>query len=139
MSTREHLLTIVEPAPGGDATLRLARDTVARGGTASIVMVITDRVRRDIRAFAEAEDLDYGAAEAQALDQLRNDCVARVGPIADVVMVFGTIRSDVVRYVTSETTAIALPTSLIADRMVERLTTYTGRPVIVTPSHAAAA
>ncbi len=139
MSTREHLLTIVEPTPGGDATLELAHDTVARGGTATVVMVITDRVQRDIRAFAESEELEYGQAEALALDRLQDYCRARLGGTATVDTYFGTLRSDIVRYVTSETTAIALPTRLVSDRLIERLSAYTGRPVIVTPSLSAAA
>lgn len=44
MGNREHMLTIVEPTIGGHATLDLAHETVERGGTASVVMVITGRV-----------------------------------------------------------------------------------------------
>ena len=45
MTKPEHLLTIVEPTHGGDTTLDLAHEAVARGGTATVLMVITERVR----------------------------------------------------------------------------------------------
>ncbi len=40
MSKNEHVLTIVEPTIGGDTTLDIARDIVARGGTTSVLMVV---------------------------------------------------------------------------------------------------
>ena len=137
MTNREHLLTIVEPTTGGDATLELAHETVARGGSASVVMVITDRVQRDIRAFADSEDLDRGEAEALALDQLRNHCSDRVGGSPELATHYGALGSNVVKYVTADTTAIAIPERLVADKFVQRIVTYSGRPVIVAPSRIA--
>lgn len=139
MSTREHLLAIVEPAPGGDAILDLARDTVARGGTVSVVIAVTERVQRSIRALVESEELAHGEAEARALDQLRAYCAERVGGNFKLDTYIGTPGTDVVRYVTVETTAIALPARLAGNRLVERLAAYTGMPVIVIPSLSAAA
>lgn len=133
----EHMLTIVEPAPGGDGTLGLAHETVARGGKASVVMVVTDRVLRDIRAFAESEDLGQGEAEALALDQLRAHCSDRIGGSPKLDTYYGTLGSDVVKYVSADTTAIAIPERLVADKLVQRLAVYSGRPVIVTPGRAA--
>ncbi len=139
MSTREHLLTIVEPTTGGDGTLGIARETVARGGRATVVMVITDRVQRDIREFADSEDIGRYEAESLALDQLRTHCSERIGGPAHVEIRFGPIGSDVVNHVTADTTAIAVPASLVDNRLAERLAEYSGRPVIVTPSQLAVA
>ncbi len=138
MSKNEHLFTIVEPTIGGDTTLDIARETVARGGTASVLMVITDRVQRDIRAFAESEELALGEAEAQALDQLRTTCSNRIGGSPRLETHFGAIGSEVVKYLTADTTAIAIPAPLATSRLVERIVAYSGRPVIVAPSRVAA-
>ena len=46
---------------------------------------------------------------------------------------YGPVGSDVVRYVTADTTAIAIPACLVTDKLVERIATYSGRPVIVAP------
>lgn len=134
MSKHEHLLTIVEPTPGGDTTLDLANETVARGGTASVVMVVTDRVVRDIRAYATAEGLGVGEAEAIALDQLRSQCNDRIGGTRCLMTHTGPLGNDVVKYVTASTTAIAIPGRLVTDKLVERLATKTGLPVIVAPN-----
>ncbi len=139
MSHPEHLLTIVEPSPGGDTTLDLARDTVARGGTATVLMVITDRVKRDIRNFAESEGLAIGEAEAIALEQLQTQCQDRIGDVPWLVTKYGAIGSDVVQYVTADTTAVAIPARLVTDKLVERIATYSGRPVIVAPYRVPAA
>ena len=133
MSNPEHLLTIVEPSPGGDTTLDLARETVARGGTTTVLMVITDRVKQDIRAFADSEGLAVGEAEAIALDQLRTQCEEHIGGVPWLVTKYGSISSDVVQYVTEDTTAVAIPARLVTDKLVERIAAYSGRPVIVAP------
>ena len=139
MTKHEHLLTIVEPTSGGDSTLDLAHETVARGGTATVLMVITERVERDIRAYAESEGLDVGEAEAIVLDQLRSQCSDRIGGVTWTVTRFGPVRSDVVKYITAETTAIAIPASLVTGKLVERIAIYSGRPVIVAPNRVALA
>lgn len=137
MPKREHLLTLVEPTTGGDNTLDVAKETAARGGDVSVVMVITDRVRRDICDYAKSEDLDHADAEELALGQLQSQCSSRVGGSPRVMTHFGPVRSNVVRYVTPETTAIAVPERLAAGNLAQLLTVYTGLPVIVTPSRAA--
>jgi hypothetical protein len=137
MSYREHLLTIVEPTPGGDATLELAREAVGRGGAATVLMVITDRVRRDIEAFADAEELTPGEAEAIALHRLGAKYSDRIGGSPRLLTHYGEIGSDILRYITTDTTAIAVPDRLAVGGVVQRIVAYSGRPVIVAPSPAA--
>lgn len=134
---REHLLTIVEPTVGGDETLTLAHDTIERGGGASIVMMITDRVRRDIAEYAQSEGMSRLDAEGKALDQLSADCLGKVGGDATIMMTTSNV-TDVERLVTDDTTAIAVPERLMTDRSVRKLAKTTGLPVIVTPSPRAA-
>ena len=137
MSRQEHLLTIVEPTRGGDTTLELAHETVARGGKASVVMVVTDRVQRDLQAHLQTDESGRGEAETQALDQLRSQYSARIGGAPMLATHFGALGSEVVKYVTADTTAIAIPERLVIDKLIQRIAMYSGLPVIVTPSRAA--
>ncbi len=136
MAKREHLLTLVEPTKGGDATLELAHETVERGGEATVVMVITNRVRRDIDAYATSENLDRADAEGRALNQLDNYCRNRVGGSANVETRYSGPRTDVAEFVTPEITAIAVPDGLIGQRAIGKLVKRTGLPVVVTPARA---
>ena len=141
MANREHLLTIVEPSPGGDSTLDLAHETVERGGTASVVMVITDRVQRDIRDFAQSENLHHKDAETLALDHYRASCTERVGGSPNVQVHFGDlvtgVHNHVRNYLSSETTGIAVPKRLASMRRVRRVAARAGIPIFVTPNQAA--
>lgn len=134
MSYRENLLTIVEPSTGGDATVELAREAVLRGGRASLLLVITDRVERDIQAFADAEELPYGRAEAIALQRLADDYVARIGGSPRIFTHYGALGTDILKYVGADTTAIAVPASMAAGGVVQSIVAYSGRPVVVAPS-----
>lgn len=136
MTKHEHILTIVEPTTGGHSTLDVAHETVERGGTARVVLVITDRVRRDIQDFAESENLDLGEAEALALDQLRDFCARRLGG-STVATHFGDVESGLRHHLTPETTAIAVPDRLARSRRMRRLAATSGLRVTITPSRAA--
>lgn len=136
MAKREHLLTLVEPTKGGDATLDLAHNTVERGGDATVVMVVTDRVRRDIDAYASSENLDRADAEGRALNQLDNYCRTRVGGSTNVVTRYTGPRTNVAELVTPEITAIAVPEGLIGQRAIAKLVKRTGLPVVVAPAQA---
>ncbi|NND02697.1 MAG: hypothetical protein HKN91_07915 [Acidimicrobiia bacterium] len=132
----EHLLAIVEPtAGGGDTTLEAAHEAAARGADVTVVMMITDRVRRDIGGSAKSKNDDL--AEGHALEHLLAQCRSRVGGSPTIITHFGPVRSDIVQYVTPKTTAIALPERLAEGKLVRLLTVYTGLPVLVTPTRAA--
>lgn len=139
MSTNEHLFTIIEPAPGGDSTLDVARQTIARGGSASVALVITPRVEQDIQDFAASEDIGSGQAETLALDQFLERYRQAIGGDPTIAVHYGTLGSDVLKHMPPNTTAIAVPANLAKDRIVERLAAYTGRPVIVAPARRAVA
>lgn len=138
MTTHEHLLAIVEPTTRGDTTLELAHDVVERGGTVNLVLMVTKRVRKDIAAFAAGADLEIGEAEAIALDRLSLDCEQRVGGAESTTLAFGVAtNSDLLRYLTPDTTSIAIPANLASRRAVRRLAAATGLPVMVAPPSAA--
>lgn len=134
MTTRQHLLAIVEPTPDHDATLDLARSVVDQGGQASVVVMITNRVRRDIGAFARQADLGLGDATEMAIDRLTGACERQVGsPTAVSIAHTPVLGPEVHRYVTPDTTTIAIPSQLASGRTVRRLTSATGLPVLVAP------
>lgn len=138
MTAREHLLAIVEPTTGGDTTLELAHDVVERGGSVSLVLMVTKRVRQDIAAFAAGADLEIGEAEAIALDRLSLECGQFVGGAANTTIAFGSAtKRDLRRHLTPGTTAIAIPGDLASRRAVRRIGAATGLPVVVAPPPAA--
>lgn len=134
---REHLLAVVEPLEGEDATLALARDVIARGGRATVLMMMTDRIRRDIEDYADCESISLGEAEARIVDHLAADVERRSGG-ATAHAVFGGRRGtiDVRGYLTADTTVIAVPERL--SRSARRLVSRAKVPVVLTPRQAAA-
>ncbi len=137
-TTREHLLAIVEPTTGGDATLDLAHDVVERGGAVSLVLMVTKRVLQDIAEFADGADLEIGEAEAIALDRLSAAYEQRVGATESTRLAYAASGDgDLRRYLTPETTAIAIPAHLASRRAVRRLGSATGLPIVVAPLRAA--
>jgi hypothetical protein len=138
-ASTEHLLAVVEPIADGDAPLDFARDVVARGGRASVLMLITDRVRADIRDYAEVIDLpDYAEAEARAIERLTAICGERIGvEVPTAVARFGWLGVDFRRYISEEITSVAVPEAIVGRRGVDRMLGRLGRPVVVTPQLAA--
>lgn len=131
----EHVLTIVEPTAHGDSTLDLAHDVVARGGRASVVMVITDRVDADIDGYAESENLSRTEAETQAFEQLAGYCANRIGgEVPTIVERFGWLGVDIRRHITDDVTSVAIPAGLLGKRDLARIERRLGRPVVVTPA-----
>lgn len=139
MSKKEHLLAIVEPRTGGDVTLDIARETRSRGGTVTVLIVISESVQRDIRLFAASAELGKDEAQAQLLERFRTRCIERLGGDPQIDTHFGPLGSEVVKYVTSDTTAIAIPAPLATDGFVDRIVAYSGRPVMIVPTRLAVA
>lgn len=134
----EHLLTVVESTPDADTTLDLARDHVAKGGTAQVVLMVSKRLQREIDDFARAANLPRGEAEEIVLGRLRYDLERQVGPGTVATALHGHRGTvELGRYVTPTTTAIALPRRLSERRSVRRSTAATGLPVVVAPNRAA--
>ncbi len=64
MKLQEHLLAVVDPTEAGDSTLDIASDVVARGGKATVVVLVDQRVRDAI------QELPDGYREAVVLYDL---------------------------------------------------------------------
>lgn len=138
MTTREHVLAIVEPTSASNGTLDLARSVVDRGGRASVAVIFTKRLRQDIDSFARHANLGIGDATEIALSHLTHAYEKR-GGAATTVSIVGeaTLEHDVRRHIAPGTTSIAIPARLATRRTVRRLTSRTGLPVTVAPRDAA--
>lgn len=138
MNNTEHMLTIIEPTGGGDATVDIARDVVSRGGRASLLLVITDRVAREIGAFADSEDLNVLEAEGTALRRLSDRFSEAIGGVDRTTTHFGALGTELVTHIAPDVTSVAIPEGLLSSRLVERVVAYSGRPVVVAPARSAA-
>jgi hypothetical protein len=134
----EHVLVVVEPTTGGDGPLQLAHDVVARGGRASVLMLITSRVDDDIRAYAASEDLSFAAAEADAIARLGEYCTSQIGAAVPTnVARFGWSAVDLRRFVAADVTTVAVPEQLFEGRRLRQLAAQVDRPLVTVPALAA--
>jgi hypothetical protein len=139
MSNKEHMLAIVEPRTGGEITIDIAKETRSRGGNVTVLIVISESVQRDIRLFAAPAELSNDEAQTQLLERFRRRCIERLGGDPQINTHFGPLGSKVVKYVTADTTTIALPALLATDGLVDRIVAYSGRPAMIVPSRLAVA
>lgn len=138
MNTLEHIVAIVQPTGRYDSTVDIARDVVANGGRATVIMLVTDRVRRDIRDFAAAENLSIGEAEAIAIDRLSDDYVTAIGAgHTDVVVSTATDAHDQAQPALATATKIAVGQDALTRHALNRLASSTTVPVIVAAPRAA--
>lgn len=135
MNNLEHIVAIVQPTGRDDSTIDIARDVVAGGGRATVIMLITDRVRKDIRDFADAENLSIGEAEAIALDRMSADYVASIGAGQTDVVVSNV--SDAQTQTLVNATKIAVGQDALSRHALNQLVSRANVPVIVTPPRAA--
>lgn len=135
MATNESILTVIEPTDGGDTALDLAHETVERGGEAKVVMVISDRVRRNIAEFARSENLSSADAEVYAIERLGEQVRSRIGANTSITTSYQT--GDLAKLVTPETTTVAVPAHFISRRGARKLSQQIGVPVVVSGPEAA--
>lgn len=111
-SSNDHVVAVVEPTGGDHPELQVARDAIARGGRATLVLVITDRVRGDIRAFADSEGLHVHDAQPDALERIAASVESEMGDSARSMMVAS---GDVISAVASadDATSIVVPKNLL--------------------------
>ncbi len=79
MNPQEHIVAVVDSTHGEDSTLHLARQVVARGGRATVVVLVNGTIANDIRRFAEAENLTFPAAREICFERLSRIYSSRVG------------------------------------------------------------
>jgi hypothetical protein len=135
-STNEHVVAIIDNLTGEEAALQLVSNSLSRGGTATVVVLLTSRVRRTIRDMAREQQISPTAAEQFYVDRIRETVNNVTGGNVPVV----TRRSSRVHGVlgsATQATAMAIPTSIAGRRGWGRALATVPIPVTVTPSRAA--
>src|SRR5665811_1756496 len=115
MKTQEHIVAVVEPTRDGEATLDIAHEVVNRGGRATVVVLVTRKTIRDIRDFAEAENLTLPDAKEAYVERLIETYSSRVGGLdTSAIVAEGDYsgRAAFDRAVRTCPTTIAIPQSL---------------------------
>ncbi|MGA9278999.1 hypothetical protein, partial [Ilumatobacter sp.] len=133
---REHLLTFVVPNKAGETPLDYAAASVARGGRATLVVLLDKQTRQDFRRFADAEDLDRPAGEAIARDRLIDLYSARVGGAdTETVLTDGIDSRDLARTAeAAHATGIVIPQSLAARSDLRTFVSGAQVPVLIAPA-----
>ena len=137
MQLSEHLLAIVTPNQAGEVSLDIATDVVARGGKATVLLLLDAQARDDLRRFADSEDLAAHHGEAIALDRLADRYASRLGRSDTEMVVLDSVRSprsllDVATE--SKATSIVIPQHLAAQRVLRKLVSQARVPVLVAPA-----
>ena len=137
MKLQEHLLAVVEPNQAGELSLDIASDTVARGGRATLLVLLNDQTRNDFRRFADCEDLEVHHGHALALDRLADSYASRVGGNDTETIILDPTSSardllDVAAR--TQATSIAIPQQLATRRNLRKLVSDASVPVLVTPA-----
>ena len=137
MQSRQHLLAVVEPNEADDASIDMAADLVARGGKATVLMLLNQQARDDFRRFADSEDLLAHVGEAIAVERLANDYTSRIGgDDTEVIVAIWTSPVRELLEVAAElrATSIVIPQRLAARRSLRRLVSDTTLPVLIAPA-----
>ena len=132
-----HLLAIVEPTNLDREPLDYAHDHVAGGGTATVLLVLTDETRNGFRQFADSEDLDIGTAEAIAIDRLTDLYRSRVGGDDTETIVTSAEHSarDLLGVAAdTRSTSIVITQQLAGRAGLRRLVSDSHVPVLVVPA-----
>lgn len=141
MSNREHMIAVIDPTLDAEPTLEMARETIRRGGKATLVVLLSADDRRTMQALAEGERMSIGDAEEIYIDRATNALVRSVG---------GTDTTAIVRYrpstardllATAEqlrATSMSVPASLVRHRKWRSALRSMPLPVYVAPALRAA-
>jgi hypothetical protein len=140
MQTAEHMLTVIEPTDTGDPSIDITRDFVAKGGTALVILMITNEVRNHIREFAKSEGLDVSHAEAIAIDRLSETYASRTGGAnTETIVVHSTADAhDILAHSARvNATSIVVSPNVLGPRGLQQITANANVPVVVLPARAA--
>jgi hypothetical protein len=140
MNDYEHVFAVVEPVATDDPSLDAASEVVGRGGRATVVLLLTKRVKENIRAFAAAEDLTFADAREIALERMKESYGLRVGgPDTQVVASESTITGHAVFDAAAKANAssVIVPGYIADQRGWRREVEKSQVPVVITPARAA--
>ena len=136
MSNSEHLLAVIDPNEAGEVSLDIATDHVNRGGTATVVVLLDEQTRDDLRRFADAEGLHLHTGQAIALDRLVDSYTARVGGDTTTIVAESadSARELLEVAAASRATSMVIPQHVAARRSLRRLVSDTTVPLLIAPA-----
>jgi hypothetical protein len=140
MSNQEHLVAVIDHPGEAGATIDIARETVNRGGRATLILLLTADDRKTIQALAEGERLSIGEAEAVFVGRLQENYRRRVGA-GDIRTIVrnrpSSARAVLAAASQARATTLAVPSSVARHRRWGRALSRSPLPIVVTPPRAA--
>lgn len=134
----EHTLTVVEPTIDGAATIDAARETRARGGDATIVLLLGRETEANIAAFANAEDLTIADGREIYFQRLTETYEKLTGGKVALVFDGPTISRWVFdRAARDHATSVVIPQRLVNRRHWKSSVAKSQVPVLLAPPKAA--
>lgn len=135
---KEHTLAVVEPSLDGDSTLEIAKDTLARGGDATIVILLGRETTANIAAFAAAENLGLADGRAIYLERLSEMYTHLFGDRVRFVVDGRHADRDVFKEVErGHATSVIMPQRLVSYRNWKSAVSKSQVPVLLAPPKAA--
>ncbi len=136
MNNQEHIVAVVDSTHGEDSTLDLARQVVARGGRATVVILVNGANAKDIRHFAEAENLTFPGAREIYLERLSRIYSSRLGGLDTSAIIAEGDHSGRSVFASAErvgATTIAVPKSLAHRPSWRGPVAHSRVPVLIAP------
>jgi|GEM_PF-3524358 len=124
MSYTEHVLAVIDPTRERPADLDVARDAVAQGGRATVVVAASGGLRNGLDAIGRSEQFAGSLPGAAAMDRIVDGYRATVGAGTDVGVVDldrRTVCRTVLRHAESAgVTMVTVPDHLLRTRRWSR-------------------
>lgn len=136
MSNNEHMVAIIDRMFDAEAGLQPARETIQRGGKATLVLLLTTEDRRRIAALADGARLSIGEAEEIYVNRIKDEYLEGIGDSRTRVIVRNRPSGARDLLATAQwmrATSMSLPTSLVGHRKWRSALTGTPMRVFVTP------
>jgi hypothetical protein len=135
---KEHTLAVLEPTLDGDSTLEFAKETVARGGDASIVVLLGRETEANIAAFANAEGLTFADGREIYLERLSAMYTDLFGDRVSFVIEGRHVERDIfAEAIRGNATSVIVPQRLVGYRHWKSAVSKSQVPVLLAPPKAA--
>jgi hypothetical protein len=135
---KEHTLAVVEPSVDDDTTVDIARETVARGGEATIIVLLGRKTAANIAAFADSENLGIADGREIYLDRLAASYTSlfgnRVRFVEDGPRAERVVFDEAAR---GHATSVVMPQRLVGHRNWKSAVSKSQVPVLLAPRKAA--
>ena len=138
--SQEHTVAVVDPALDGDTTLTYAKETVERGGRASVIVLFGRNTVAGIAAFAKAEDLTFPDGREIYIDRLaRQYSETFKGKEHVTIVTDGSDANRIVfdRAAREDATTVVVPQRLVSRRNWRASVAKSPVPVVIAPAKAA--